>query len=53
MRLLVLVAGTLPLPRADGALFREQDLAGVCLWAADGVREPAETFKLVRRHILE
>jgi spore germination protein YaaH len=35
------------------AFFREQDVAGVCLWAVDGVREPAETFKLLRRHILE
>jgi spore germination protein YaaH len=33
--------------------FREQDLAGVCIWVLDGVKEPRETFTLVRKHLLE
>jgi GH18 family chitinase len=35
------------------AYFREQDLAGVCIWVLDGVKEPRETFSLVRSHLLE
>jgi len=35
------------------SFFREQDLAGVCIWVIDGVQEPPETFKLIRKHLLD
>lgn len=35
------------------AFFREQDLAGVCIWVLDGVKEPPETFTLIRKHLRE
>jgi len=34
-------------------LFRRHDLAGVCIWVLDGVREPADVFTSIRKHILE
>jgi spore germination protein YaaH len=35
------------------AFFREQDLAGVCIWVLDGAKEPPETFQVLRKHFLE
>jgi spore germination protein YaaH len=35
------------------AFFREQELAGVCVWVLDGAKEPPETFQLIRKHVLE
>lgn len=35
------------------AFFREQDVAGICIWVLDGVKEPPETFSLIRKHLLE
>ena len=34
-------------------LFRDQDLAGVCVWVLDGVREPADTFTSIRKYFVE
>jgi GH18 family chitinase len=34
------------------AYFREQDLAGACIWVLDGAKEPSETFTLVQKHFL-
>jgi len=33
--------------------FREQGVAGVCVWVLDGAKEPPETFKALRKHFLE
>ena len=35
------------------AFYREQDLAGVCIWVLDGAKEPPETFQAIRKHFLE
>ena len=35
------------------AFFREQDVAGVCIWVLDGAKEPPETFQVLRKHFLE
>lgn len=35
------------------AYYREQDLPGICIWVLDGVKEPRETFALVRKHLLD
>ena len=33
-------------------LAADKDVAGVCLWVLDGAKEPPETFKLLRQHLL-